>query len=454
MFELKKKKKVNWNFSKLDYKLMGKYLEEMAIKGWMLLKIDRKKAFFIPCERRKLKFCVDITAHAETLSHKGNQELLEEYRNSCEELGWHFIASYDQMQFFYVEEYENPRPIQTDLESEQKSVIENVWKKEMFKNLYLIAFLTIYLVLVFHYVQKLNYRIFVAKGMFFCFYVFVPMVFIYVIISIVSNLSWYVKAKSHIKKGIEIKQKSFKLFKFKNYLINIFSCFTILILIFMYSDLLFPKGIFYYWTMLVPLITIVVVLVGSCIFYNRYSDKMKKAGKYSLVCSVFLVITVLLYIIVDLSLNENVSDQKNIVTVPEEYSIIKISDFSDIDEIDENYFRLRKSFLVPVSYEYDESYENDDKGVYICYCTTTEYYKCINVFFSNKIYESILDAYYYRKISNVSAQYWNCDKASLISDNTLLLLKGKEVIRIDIPVRVISIYDNEFREKVLDKFTK
>lgn len=457
---MKKKKKINWRFKKLEYKLMEEYLEEMAMKGWIPSEINQDTAIFIPTEPRKMKFYVNVSPYEASSNYSDNNEDSAFVKNRilCEKYGWHFISSYDQMQFFYAEKNENTYRVQTDLELEQNIVIDNVCKKEIFKSLGMFIYV-LFIVLFTLYgccftKGYFDYEILVSGPSLLNILVLFPLAFITSIASVVSNFIWYFNSKSNL--GYKVNNKSLKLVKFRNAIFDVGNYMLFVVGVLILSSSFFSKGLFYNWTVRVPLVAILVTVVGSCILYNKHSET-KKLIKWGMLFSIFLSITVFLYVMADLTLNESANNPQNIEIVPEKYVALKISDFTDTDEIDRNEFNKNYSPLVPISYEYYEYYNDDSRGLF--YSTTTEYFKCINESIASIIYDGIINKYKNRKhykkdIKSVPAENWNCDKASLVIGeiSTLLLLNDNVVIKIYISEDLANVFDDKFKEKMLEKF--
>ena len=459
---MEKKKKINWRFKKLEYKVMEEYLVEMAMKGWFPSEINENKATFIPTEKRKLKFYVNINPYADNLLNKGDDELLNKYKNSCEKLGWHFITSYDQMYFFYAEIYENTYFVQRYLEQEQELVINKIWKKELLKSIGSTVFYIsmILLLLYFSWFNKgfLNYKILLDWVTVFNLFVVLPLAFIIYVVVVIGNFIWYFKTTNNI--GFKNNKKSLKVVKLRNKLYDIGNSILLVISILTLITNFFPRGFLFDWTTKSLFISIILFSVCSCIIYNLFIDKVNKTGQIVFIISIFLGITILVYLMAQISLSEDINNPKGIQNVPEKYSIMRISDFSEINEIDYNNFTMKNSPLVPISYRYYEYYEDDSQGVYISYDATTEYYKCINESIANVIYEGILaeyknEKYYKKSIKSIPPEYWNCDNATLISSeigDVLLLQKDNEIIGIDVSKKLVELYDYEYKVKFFEKF--
>ncbi len=447
-------RKMNWRFSKFEYKLMEEYLEEMSHKGWRVVEVNKRKASFVKSKPQKLKFLVDVTPNAETLFHKGDETMLEEYRNSYKEKGWKFISSYDQMQFFYSEEIDGDVNKINKLETDKTLIINNVWKSELYKQLFLLIYLLLLTSVVLLGKNNLNYRILSDSVMFFTVFLLYPLAYILVVGSIIKSIIWYIKAKQNIKNGMEIEKKSLKWVKLRNILLDIVNYIIIVFIVLVYINTSFPRGVLYNWTTKLLFLSIAVFVIYSLRFYIKFGDYINEKRKYIYMLLFFLFITLIIYSISKISLDIIDNNPKDLQVVPDKYVVLKISDFEDIYEIDSNDFMRTYSPLVPIHYKYYEYYNED---TYIGYSIETEYFECINENIADKIYDDILSDYEGRKylsitIETAPEENWGCDKLAFISDNWILLLKDNKVLEINAAKDLISIDSDEFREKLFNKF--
>lgn len=444
------KKKINWRFKKLEYKLMEEYLEEMAVKGWMLSEISNNKATFASTNPRHLKFCVSIPPYTSTSIHDADDGMIDEYRSSCESLGWHYITSYDQMYFFYAEKYENTYSVHTDPESEQRLIINKVWKKELFKSTGIFIYFIFITWINFFTKGYFDYKILVNWFASLTMFVLLPLAFIFSIAPVISNLIWYFKTKFTLNNYAN--SKSLKFVKTRNFLFDLASYILMISLasIIMYY---FMSKITHKWTESLLIILILAIIVCGFCFYKKFKEQ-RGTIKILSVIIIFFGITICVYVTADNSLNRNINNTgEDIQTVSYEYPVIRISDFANIDKIDSNSFSKSYSPLVPKGYIYSEDYDDEEQN----YDATTEYYKCINSKVASILYDGIISyyenrKYFKRKTENLYAKNWNCDEATLIHNDILLLLRGNEVIKIEISDDLINIYDEKFRQKILEKF--
>jgi hypothetical protein len=125
----KRKKRVYWGYSMLDYKGMEAYFEKMAKEGWMLEKIGEVWATFYEATPENLQFTIDVFEGSGILIPEETEET-KEYRELCEKNGWHFVASIKELQIFYAPAKEDVTPLQTDEELEESLVRNKLWKKD------------------------------------------------------------------------------------------------------------------------------------------------------------------------------------------------------------------------------------------------------------------------------------------------------------------------------------
>jgi hypothetical protein len=88
------------------------YLEEMAAKGFMFVKVKGMNYFFRKCEPIKLKFSIDVFKKASIFDTREESATLE-YIEYCKEAGWQFLYSSGKIQYFCTDK-EDVIPIHTD----------------------------------------------------------------------------------------------------------------------------------------------------------------------------------------------------------------------------------------------------------------------------------------------------------------------------------------------------
>ncbi|WP_125115257.1 DUF2812 domain-containing protein [Agathobaculum sp. Marseille-P7918] len=99
---------------------VGRHLEKMAAKGWL---IDRVTSFgwvYRRIEPKKLRFAVTYYPKASDFD-PGPTEDQQVYHDMTEQTGWHYAASWAQMQIFYTDQ-PDAVPIETDPELELETI--------------------------------------------------------------------------------------------------------------------------------------------------------------------------------------------------------------------------------------------------------------------------------------------------------------------------------------------
>ena len=124
---MKKYKRVISQFTFHDRTGIQRYLENMALKGWMLDKITKWSWRFRRIEPKRIHFAVSYFAKTSSFEPEAPEELLR-FREFCQYSGWTYCAEAAQMQIFY-NEAENPIPIETDAMLEIESIHKSIKKQ-------------------------------------------------------------------------------------------------------------------------------------------------------------------------------------------------------------------------------------------------------------------------------------------------------------------------------------
>ena len=109
-----------------DYEAVEKHLEKMAAKGWRIDKINTNLWKYRKAEPAKVKYAVTYAPDASVFDPHPtmNQQTLADF---CAQAGWVKVGDWSQAQVF-VNERENPVPIETD-EEIRLEVIKKSMKK-------------------------------------------------------------------------------------------------------------------------------------------------------------------------------------------------------------------------------------------------------------------------------------------------------------------------------------
>ena len=197
-------KYVPWGFFSIDYRVMEEYLEEMAMKGWMLENVGQFAAKFRVIEPQKLKFYVDIFKEGGPLTPEKTKES-EEYRDLCRESGWMFITSRDYLQFFYADGDSQPVPIQTDEVLEQNMLEHTLFRNELL-SICIFLIIAVWSFSTLFPISDTNFISFTGfTGTF-----FFPIFCTFSAIPALYSLVRIIKSRRNIKKGLPIEKPTLK----------------------------------------------------------------------------------------------------------------------------------------------------------------------------------------------------------------------------------------------------
>ncbi len=110
-----------------ELRAIEEYLEEMAAKGLMFVKVRGLFFYFRKCEPRKVKFCVDVFGKT-SFFRKEHGQTARDYIDYCEAAGWHHVSARDKWHFFYTEDL-SCVPIHTDSKMQFKMINHQVLKE-------------------------------------------------------------------------------------------------------------------------------------------------------------------------------------------------------------------------------------------------------------------------------------------------------------------------------------
>ncbi|WP_418222674.1 DUF2812 domain-containing protein [Clostridium isatidis] len=132
MMRFKNTKYVIYNFLSYEYRHIEDYLEEMALKGWILSDIKGDFLKFKRSEPRSLKYSVDIFDSISLFAGKDNERALE-YREYCKKAGWDFVCEREKIQIYFSEGSKEKVEIHTD-EFEKFNIIMKASLKHVLLN--------------------------------------------------------------------------------------------------------------------------------------------------------------------------------------------------------------------------------------------------------------------------------------------------------------------------------
>lgn len=117
-------------FSVTDYSSLKEHFEKMARQGWMIEKIETFTVKYRRIEPQDLIFSVDVYPELKLYQYIDKEDL-KSYVNLCQETGWKFVTSYNNIQVFYSNKEDNLISIQTDegmkVKVIEKSILVNIF---------------------------------------------------------------------------------------------------------------------------------------------------------------------------------------------------------------------------------------------------------------------------------------------------------------------------------------
>ncbi len=114
----KKRRLEFWCF--YDRRGIGKHLEKMAAKGWMIERISKLGWVYRRTEPRRVHIAVTYYPNASEFDPEPD-ESQREFWDYCAHTGWELVCQWAQMQIF-CNERENPTPIETDPATEVETL--------------------------------------------------------------------------------------------------------------------------------------------------------------------------------------------------------------------------------------------------------------------------------------------------------------------------------------------
>lgn len=397
---------------------MEEYFEKMAVKGWMIEKIGAFTARFKKIEPKKLKFTVDIFPYI-TVFDSPNSRNARDYRELCEESGWHFVTSANKFQIFYADADENLTPIQTDSMVEEKIIRKSIFGSEF------LAFFLCLPALFFGFgslfpfdYSKLFTNISIVTTIYF------PVLLLPIAVYTGYYILWIWKAKRNIRNGLPLPRTTLKAARIRGIILLGVAAFLILLmLIAVVADVTggYTLPIFAF------LLPMVGILIG--IWYKKtISNKERSRGKNIMIFAVTILSIWLIFTVFTIGILSSPSafggftGRQN--ELPDQYIALELTDFGMQEMPHVKNFSKTASFVVPINQDY---YEVSSEGA-----IRTKYIQAINEKIAKYIFDGMLKregSLIYRLVSEAPADSWNVDKAYYINnDKTMILLLKDETV--------------------------
>lgn len=406
-------------FSSIDYFSLKEHFEDMARRGWMLEKISFLTAKYRRIEPRDLVFSVDVYPELKYFQTMDKKDL-KSYINLCEEAGWKYVTSSNNLQIFYSNKEDNLIPVQTDEEIKEKVVEKSIFM-DLLSIILSISILSSSLKKLLPY----NYKN-LFNNMDLLFPVFAPLMIIGAIFYIAGNLLWLIRAKRYIKENKPLPRTNYTLAKIKGVMVlgtSILALVALIVSIIM-DSIVQSKPIFIF---LAP-----IILMPAITYIYHKKIKAMNIGKFKKI--IFVTVAVFATYILTLVAAINLTSTDFNRSLKEGYIGFTLEDFNLGDSPYVKSFTNEGSVLVPqksVYWEYTRGRDSDINTIYI---------KSINEKIANYIFYEMIkeqEIKYHRLIDSAINEYTYFDEAYYINkpgqnnkNNIIILLKDNEILLI------------------------
>lgn len=415
-------------FSSVEYKLVELYLNELSSNGFYMEKVKFGIGYFSECEKDKYIYCTDVIF---------NIKDIDDYKNFYEDIGWNFVCSIGNIQVFRSEKEKNLPPIHTD-----KNIEKDLIKTSIKNNL--ISFITIIIIAILTFIN-MDYTTILENIGLASFIIVLFGIFNSIFINIYEHREY-----KYICKIIDNKEysKNFKnMVTVKRYLKILY------ILIIFIAITLFLSDIFNGSTLaLVMIIFIAYMFIGGFILSVIKSNSKNKI-KFIIFSIIFIIggMAITPFAIMTMS-SLNFNKSENII-MSQGGKYAKCSDIFNNATVKNSRYSEKSSILVPKSFDYYEISKDDDVVISV----RTEYFMGINnsiaVYIFNGYVDNLKQKNDNRPYENIykleKTDLFNCDKAIIIDDETVILLKNNEVFVIELEGDITSSENINICEKII-----
>ncbi len=362
-------------FSIAELKSLEMHFLEMAEKGWLIDKMSLFSYEYKKVPPCKLRFIVDILPIITAFDYPNNAEA-QEYRQTCEQMGWTFATNSKQIHIFYAEKTEDmPTSIHTDNRIETNNATKACEKYELFFLFFGLACLLFGWGNVFDYSTYLsNITIALALST----VIFTVPFFWYVTFI----ASWYIKAKSRAKKGLPLPAVNYKVARIRNATFGISAIIALVVMLTGTTLGLIAERMPLFLTipMLMPFVSFALGLFVrkkiDAKERSRFQNKMMFAG---LLIALLVLNFALIYMVMSNLGRYTMVEQ----TLPQNRLVMSLNDMNIATTEKSVYYRSTASVAVPINYSYDEG--NTDGS------TTTEVKTATSGMIAKGIYDDLLE---------------------------------------------------------------
>lgn len=422
-----------FNYFPYDCTAVEEYLDQMAMRGWLLQSINRNFFKFKKIEPKKIKYSVDTVSKISAFDFK-DSDVAVEYREYCEAAGWTYVCENAKTQIFCTEGENKIIPIHTDAEEKFKEVFKSslYYVVNQFLTALLCMF-SIYSTLFHRYIESL-----LVSNILIILEMLIIVLLILSIIQITSFVMWAIKARHQSVKNKFMPYNTYKQLRIR----NILTSGGILVYIFtLLRGLIFSTTSNWQFVLLLFIIlfsVVIMIYVNSVIekkpFLTKTNEAMIIVGTIVSVVFIFMIIGQVIISSVTTSNRSSVLRQK---------ANLSLTDFGYKENKDAD-IDLNKSIIAERI-----EYTNDNNGNYLSYTIFHSKYPWAIELSHNELLESL------NKDHGVTVQEKSTNLPKNIKvfsynySESFILVSKDQVINIHKPV--INISDEEFLDRVYKK---
>lgn len=407
-------------FSHIDNDSVKEHLERMANKGWLLESIQYNIAKYRRIEPQDIVFSVDVYPEVSPIK-RYNKKDVDYYISLCEDVGWKYITSLNNLHIFYSKKEENLIPVQTDEEYKEKILSKSIINEIVALIIILIAQINLLRInLPFDY-TKLYSNMSLAN------LIFLPTVILILMVFIIEYLIWIIRSKNSIKKGESLPKGNYKFAKAKGIFIY---GLTGLLLIFLLLAIILDSinGQRFIGLAFIP---VIVSFVLGKVFKKKMETKDISIAKRFIIS--FVIVFASISVIAPIIFNLNNRFKPNYL--PKGYIALTLNDFGINETPLHKSFTRSGSILVPRRSKYWEIYY--DKSISTLHVQGRNH-KIATYIFDEMLKEDI-SSRYDKKLTSAENDYRGFDEAYYIDSiysednekNKLYLVKGNNIFYID-----------------------
>ncbi|PWM43241.1 MAG: hypothetical protein DBX47_07255 [Clostridiales bacterium] len=268
-----------YNYTECD--ALKEYLEEMALKGWILKDI---KTFltFEKGEPQKIIYSVEIFDKASAYDLQPENEAIE-YINYCESYGWQYVSSRGKFYIFKTND-EDTVPIETDEKEKYKTIVKNTFKLK--GSMWFI----LSLIILFNFKSFWDYKELIVSDLSIFMVIYFCFICLTGCIEICYFVVWALKAKKRLKNNEKIIVHNKNNFKKLSIFYNIYIIISAFLLIYAFYGIISNKDKVYL-TFLVGVIFILII----AFFIRKLLIRQKVSTKIQ-----YCIITILCFTLISL----------------------------------------------------------------------------------------------------------------------------------------------------------